>query len=59
MREPDRVLDDIGLFFDGRVDVYCRAGDEERPRVTWRVDHEDMAHPSLQTHEVNVELARK
>ena len=49
MRKPDRVLDDVDLFFDSRVDVYCRVGDEEQPWIARRVDHEDMANASSRT----------
>ena len=44
MRELDGVLDDVHLFFDIRIDVYCRVGNEEQSWVARRVDDEDMTH---------------
>jgi len=38
MRESDRIL----TISAGRINVYCRVSDEEPPRVTWRVENEDM-----------------
>src|SRR5215813_8442444 len=44
MRELDRVLDDVCLFFDRWIDIYCRIGDVERSRVARGIDHKDMTH---------------
>src|SRR5215469_8967237 len=44
MRELDRVLDDVWLFFDGWVNIYCRVGDVERSRVAGSIDHKYMTH---------------
>ena len=43
--EVDGVLDDVALVEQRRIDVDGGVGDEERPRIGRRVDHEDVADP--------------
>ena len=43
MRQVDGVLDDVALVLEVGIDVDRRVGDEERPRVSRRVHHKDMA----------------
>ena len=46
VRQLDRVLDDVALLVEGRVDVDSGVGDQQRPRIQRRVDDEHVAHPS-------------
>ena len=44
MRKVDRVLHDVDLVLQRRIDVDRGVGDEQRPRIAGHVDDEDMAH---------------
>ena len=47
MRQIDRVLHDVALFLEGRIDVDRGIGDEQRLRVVRHFEDEDVADPPL------------
>ena len=47
MSSIDGILNNVSFVREGWIDVNCRVGDEQWPRVERCIDHKNMTHPAV------------